>query len=202
MNKSPALPPCSLDELLTAVRACRVCRGHLAHEPRPVLLAGAAARILVIGQAPGSRVHATGIPWNDPSGRRLRQWMGIADEAFYDPGKVAIIPMSFCYPGKGPGGDLPPRPECAPLWHGALLERLPAIRTTLLIGHYAQRYYLPSLRGTVAGRVAQWRQYSPSRFLMPHPSPRNQRWLKDHPWFEADVVPALRAAVQDALSSD
>ncbi|MFM1895170.1 MAG: hypothetical protein RLZZ385_244 [Pseudomonadota bacterium] len=189
-----------LADLLTRVRACQICAANLPFAPNPVLRAAPSARLLIVGQAPGTKVHATGIPWNDPSGRRLRQWMGVEDETFYDITRVAIIPMGFCYPGRGAGGDLPPRPECAPQWHGPLLACLPRIRCTLLIGHYAQAYYLPDLRGSVGERVRRWREFSPRYFVLPHPSPRNQGWLRKHPWFEAEVVPALQATIRQLLS--
>ncbi|HHJ14161.1 MAG TPA: uracil-DNA glycosylase family protein [Gammaproteobacteria bacterium] len=181
-----------LEYLLEEVRACRACAGQLPFGPRPVLRADARARLLVVGQAPGTRVHETGIPWNDPSGDQLRAWMGVDRDFFYDAGRVAIIPMGFCYPGKGSGGDLPPRPECAALWRERLLALLPAIGLTLVIGRYALDWHLPGMRGSVAERVARWRECLPDLLPMPHPSPRNRLWLKRHAWFEAEVVPALR----------
>lgn len=190
-----------MSELLAEVRSCRLCANALPLGPRPVLSINPAARVLIIGQAPGTWVHRTGVPWNDPSGDRLRDWMGIQSAEFYDDSRVAIMPMGFCYPGRGPGGDLPPRPECAPRWHAALLARMPAIRCTLLIGHYALSAYRPELRGGVGQRVSQWRSYAPTFFLLPHPSPRNRRWLAQRPWFEADVVPALKTAVRDCLDT-
>ncbi len=159
----------------------------------------ASARLLVIGQAPGTRVHATGIPWNDASGKRLRQWMGISDEDFYDESKVAIMPMGFCYPGKGKSGDLPPRPECARQWHQQLLQQLPNIQCTILIGQYAQNHYLPGKFSSLTERVKNWSQFAPQSFVTPHPSPRNQLWLRRNPWFEAEVVPALQARVKALL---
>lgn len=153
-----------------------------------------AARILIIGQAPGRRVHATGIPWNDPSGDRLRDWLGVSRDEFYDRSRFAIMPMGFCYPGKGKGGDLPPRPECAPAWHKQVLAQLPNIRLTLLIGQYAQAHYLPAGRKASLGdTIKNWRSFLSAGYLpLVHPSPRNRRWLRDHPWFEAEVVPAMR----------
>ena len=163
----------------------------------------ATARLLVVGQAPGRRVHETGIPWNDPSGDRLRDWLQLDREAFYDEQRFAIIPAGLCYPGRGRSGDLPPRPECAPLWHPPLRAAMPDIRLTLLIGAYAQRYYLGTRHGrTLADTVHAWRDVLPDYFPLPHPSPRNRLWFKRHPWFEREVVPALRERVGAALAAD
>jgi uracil-DNA glycosylase len=185
-----------LESLLTAVRGCRACEAHLPLGPRPVLSAGETARILVVGQAPGIRVHATGIPWNDPSGERLRSWISLEPEVFYDASRVAIIPMGYCYPGRGKGGDLPPRWECATLWLEQLLARLPSIELTLLIGRYAQRHFLGRRRRpSLAETVRAWQEYVPEYMPLPHPSPRNQPWLKRHPWFEQELLPMLRERV-------
>ena len=189
----------SLDTLLEQVRRCNLCAPELPHEPRPVLRAKSSARLLVIGQAPGTKVHATGIPWNDASGRRLRQWMGLSDEQFYDEQLIAIVPMGFCYPGKGKSGDLPPRPECARTWHGRILDQLPNIQTTLLIGQYAQGFYQPGSYSTLTERVRDWQRFAPGQFVLPHPSPRNQLWLRRNPWFEEQVVPALQDTIRQAL---
>ena len=183
---------CSNAPLLTRVRACELCAGDLPRGPRPVVRASVSARLLIIGQAPGTRVHESGIPWNDPSGDRLRQWLGWNKEQFYDDSLSAIVPMGFCYPGKGKSGDLPPRPECAPQWHKALLELMPTIELVLLIGQYAQKYYLPEAKGSLTETVRSFRDYGPHYLPLPHPSPRNQLWLKKNPWFEAEVVPELR----------
>lgn len=191
----------TLEALLAAVRACRACAAHLPLGPRPVLRARESARILIIGQAPGLRVHITGIPWDDSSGERLRRWMGVDAAAFYDESRFAIIPMGYCYPGRGKDGDLAPRPECATLWLDHLLARLPRIELTLLIGQYAQRRFLGSRRkASLAATVKAWREYAPQYIPLPHPSPRNQPWLKRHPWFEQQLVPVLRARI-DALSA-
>ena len=191
-----------LDELLAGIRACRLCAEVLPHEPRPVLQAGADARILVVGQAPGRRVHETGLPFNDPSGDRLRDWMGIDRTVFYDPARLNIVPMGFCYPGTDPrGGDRPPRPECAAHWRERLMAALGEQELTLVIGQYAIRWHLgrEALREGVRGVVRRWREFAPAVFPMPHPSPRNIGWLRRNPWFEAEVVPALRRRVAEIL---
>lgn len=187
-------------ELLEEVRACTLCSEHLPRGPRPVVRASPTARLLIVGQAPGTRVHETGIPWNDPSGDRLRDWLQLDRDRFYDDSQIAIVPMGFCYPGKGRSGDLPPRPECAPTWHGRLLEAMPALRLTLLVGQYAQKYYLPQQYGSLSENVARYRDALPYWFPLPHPSPRNRRWLAQRPWFEQEVLPALRRAVAKALA--
>ncbi len=189
-----------LDTLLTRVRACTLCAEHLPLGPRPVLQAHASARILIAGQAPGRKVHASGIPFDDASGERLRAWMGISRETFYDPHRVAIVPVAFCYPGKGASGDLPPRPECAPAWRQPLIDQLPAVRLTLLLGRYALICHLPEQRGPLTDTVRQWRRLGPALLALPHPSPRNNGWLQQHPWFEADLLPELRTRVIRALA--
>ncbi|HKY02025.1 MAG TPA: uracil-DNA glycosylase family protein [Burkholderiales bacterium] len=188
--------------LLEEVRACSLCAHELPHEPRPVLRSfSAQARVLIVGQAPGRKVHETGLPWNDPSGDLLREWLQIDRDRFYDGKRIAIIPAAFCYPGKGSGGDLPPRPECAPTWHPRLQKHLPRVRLTLLIGAYAQAYYLGARRrGTLAATVRAWRDYMPNYFPLPHPSPRNRNWLKLNDWFEREVLPQLRAEFKRAMS--
>jgi uracil-DNA glycosylase len=189
-----------LQSLLAEVRACRLCAPHLPLGPRPVLRADARARILVVGQAPGTRVHATGIPWNDPSGDRLRAWLAVERETFYDERRFAIIPAGLCYPGRGRSGDLPPRPECAPLWHPRLRPLLPNIGLTLLVGQYAQAYYLDERRkATLTETVHAWREFLPEYLPLPHPSPRNTRWLQVNPWFERGVIPVLRRRVHALL---
>lgn len=185
-----------LINLLSEVRGCQLCAEHLPNPPRPVLRAASTAKLLIIGQAPGTRVHASGIPWDDPSGDRLRDWLGMDKAVFYDESRVAIIPMGFCYPGKGKSGDLPPRPECAPQWHQTLFDELPEIQLTLLIGQYAQHYYLGTQKQTLTQTVQNWREYLPKYFALPHPSPRNQLWLKKNPWFESDVLPALKQRIK------
>ena len=161
--------------------------------------ASTTARVLIIGQAPGTRVHATGIPWNDPSGDRLRDWLALDRDQFYDESRVAIVPMGFCYPGKGKSGDLPPRPECAQLWHESLLERMPQVELVLLVGSYAQSHYLGNSRETLTERVRRWREFGPRYIPTPHPSPRNTLWLRRNPWFETEVVPEIRRKVASLL---
>ena len=187
------------EELVRRVRACDLCKGELPLGPRPVVQLSEASRILVVGQAPGRKVHETGLPFNDPSGDRLRDWMGIGRETFYDDKKLAILPMGFCYPGKGKSGDLPPRPECAPAWREALLARLKHIELTLVIGQYAQAWHLPGPKQSVTDRVRQWRDVWPESLPLPHPSPRNLLWLRRNPWFERDIVPQLRSRVSQIL---
>ena len=189
----------TLKDLLADVRNCTHCEPQLQLGARPVLSMADSARILVIGHAPGTRVHATGIPWNDPSGDRLRGWMDVDCATFYDEGRIAIMPMGFCYPGKGASGDLPPRPECAPRWHARLLEHLPNLELTLLVGSYAQNYYLDRRHATLTQRVAAWQEYLPQFIPLVHPSPRNTYWLQQNPWFEAELVPALRQRVHNLL---
>ena len=190
----------TLEALLAAVRLCRACEAHLPLGPRPVLRATATARILIVGQAPGTRVHKTGIPWDDPSGERLRSWMGVSNDIFYDESRIAIIPMGYCYPGRGIGGDLSPRRECAQLWLDHLLAKLPLIELTLLIGRHAQRHFLGSRRkSSLAETTNSWREYSPAYFPLPHPSPRNTPWLQRNPAFERQVLPRLRTQIAAVL---
>lgn len=190
----------TLPILLTAVRACRVCEAHLPLGPRPVLQAAAGAQILIVGQAPGARVHASGVPWDDASGEKLRGWMGVDKATFYNASQIAIIPMGYCYPGRGVGGDLPPRRECADLWLAELLQKLPNIELTLLIGLHAQRHFLGGRRqSTLTKTVRQWQAYAPQYIPLPHPSPRNTPWFQAHPWFEQDLVPLLRDRVKQLL---
>lgn len=189
-----------IDKLFEQIRACRLCEAHLPLGPRPVIRGAESARLLIIGQAPGTRVHASGIPWDDPSGDRLRQWLGVDKATFYDESRIAIMPMGLCYPGKGKSGDLPPRPECAPTWHDKVLMLLPNIELTLLIGQYSQAYYLPgAARGSLTDTVRSWADYGPGWLPLPHPSPRNTLWLKKNPWFEQEVIPHLQQRVAPLL---
>lgn len=197
----PGSPESLMAGLLAEARACRVCAAHLPSGPRPVLRASVSARLLIVGQAPGTRVHETGIPWNDRSGDRLRDWLRLDRETFYDERRVAIVPMGFCYPGAAPrGGDRPPRPECAPLWHDRLLALMPDIRLVLLVGSHAQSRYLRDAGAvgpgaTMTRTVAGWRDLLPRFVPLPHPSWRNTAWLRRNPWFEAELLPELRGRV-------
>lgn len=185
------------------VRACRLCEPHLPLGPRPVFRVSPTARLLIVGQAPGTAVHETGIPWNDRSGDRLRDWLGMDRERFYDAARIAIVPTGLCYPGRAPGGgDLPPRPECAPLWHPVLLSLLPEVRLTLLVGSYAQAYYLGSRRkATVTATVRAYADTLPGFMPLPHPSWRTTAWQRRNPWFAAELLPVLRESVEKVLSS-
>jgi uracil-DNA glycosylase len=191
----------ALQDALGEARACRLCEAHLPLGPRPVLRGSASARLLIVGQAPGTRVHASGIPWDDPSGERLRDWLGLERDRFYDEQSVAILPMGLCYPGRSSrGGDLPPRPECAPHWHPRVRPLLAAVRLTLLVGAHAQAYYLERRRkDSLEDTVRAFRDYLPDFFTLPHPSWRVNFWLQRNPWYAARVVPELRARVAAAL---
>lgn len=189
----------TLTALLTDIRACTLCAAHLPLGPRPVVQAHASARLLIAGQAPGRKVHETGVPFNDASGERLRAWLGLSREEFYDARQVAIVPMGFCYPGTGPSGDLPPRPECAPAWRKPLLAHLKHIELTLAVGRYAQAWHLPHHGASLTGAVQDWRSTWPHTVALPHPSPRNNGWLKRNPWFEEELLPLLRARVREVL---
>ncbi|ALM69596.1 uracil-DNA glycosylase family protein [Vibrio vulnificus] len=189
-----------LEPLLTQIRACQVCASALPLGANPVVQAHSEAKILIIGQAPGTKVHHTSIPWNDASGNRLRVWLDIEKQTFYDPKQIAIMPMGFCYPGRGQSGDLPPRKECAPLWHEALLKHLSNIELTLLIGQYAQNRYLSNKPKTLTETVQNWQAWLPDYLPLPHPSPRNTLWLRKNPWFEEQTVPYLRQQVHQLLS--
>ncbi len=191
----------TLEQLLTQVTNCRVCQPYLKLGCNPVIQANEAAKLLIIGQAPGLKVHHSSIPWNDPSGDRLRQWLALDKEQFYDPKQIAIMPMGLCYPGKGRSGDLPPRKECAPLWHTPILKQLPNIEMTLLIGQYAQNYYLQDKPKTLTETVKSWRRWAPHYLPLPHPSPRNTLWLRNNPWFEEDVVSYIRDHVHQQLGN-
>jgi uracil-DNA glycosylase len=191
----------TFSRLIAEIRACTICADALPLGPRPILQADPAARILIVGQAPGRKVHQSGVPFSDASGDRLRNWMGLTPDAFYDPTSVALIPMGFCFPGSGASGDLPPRPECAPAWRSSLLDHLVNVRLTLVIGQYALRWHLPDAGPSVTTAVAAWRQHWPDVVPLPHPSPRNNRWLTTNPWFDRDLIPELRARVSDVLAA-
>jgi uracil-DNA glycosylase len=190
----------SLPTLLDEVRACTRCEAHLPHGPRPVVQVGASARILIAGQAPGRKVHESGIPFDDASGERLRAWLGLSRELFYDADRVAILPMGFCFPGTGRAGDLPPRPECAPTWRARLMSRLNHLQLTLVVGQYAQAYHLPDAGASLTHAVQAWRDTWPTVVALPHPSPRNNLWLKRNAWFERELVPLLRERVAQVLA--
>jgi len=195
-----------LTDLTDQILSCRICRDRpmgraLPHEPRPVLQPSATARLLIAGQAPGTRVHQSGRPFTDPSGDRLRQWLGVSMEDFYDPARTAILPMGFCFPGlSAKGADLPPRRECAPLWHPRLVPQLTRVRLTLLVGSYAQAFYLGARRKRgLTETVQAYREYLPRYLPLPHPSWRNSGWLKRHPWFEEELLPELRQRVRATM---
>ena len=189
----------SLKVLLKEVRACTICSEYLPLGPRPVVQVHPHARILIAGQAPGRKVHESGVPFDDVSGKRLREWMGVTHEEFYDPKRVAILPMGFCFPGTGKSGDLPPRPECAPAWREQLLGHLPRLELTLVLGQYAQAYHFEGPKTSVTELVGSWRTHWPHTIPLPHPSPRNILWLRRNPWFELEVLPALRQRISELL---
>ncbi len=188
------------ETLIAEVRRCRLCEPSLRDGVRPVVQADPQARVLVAGQAPGRKVHASGIPFDDASGDRLRDWMGVARATFYDASKIAILPMGFCFPGTGKSGDLPPRPECAPAWRGQILQHLEGLELTLVIGRYAIDHHLSARSRSVTDTVKRWREHEPSIIPLPHPSPRNNLWLRRNPWFEQELIPVLRERVARALT--
>jgi uracil-DNA glycosylase len=188
----------SLRQVMREAGDCRLCRQSL--EPRPVFRAARSSRLLIVGQAPGRRVHETGIPWNDPSGDVLRAWLAMERDEFYDTSRIAIVPVGLCYPGTVGGADLPPAPRCAPLWQPRFRAALPNLRLTLLVGSYAQAFYLPNRKRTLGDTVRAFREYLPDFFVLPHPSWRNLLWRRKNPWFEAEVLPELRRRVQDATT--
>jgi uracil-DNA glycosylase len=190
-----------MEALLKAIKNCQVCEKHLALGVNPIMAAGINSKIVIIGQAPGRIVHETSIPWNDKSGDNLRQWLGVDKATFYNPEHIALIPMGFCYPGTGKSGDLPPRPECAPLWHHQLLSLMPQVQLTLLIGQYAQNYYLrDQAQATLTDTVQQFERYLPRYLPLPHPSPRNNIWQAKNPWFAELVLPELKRRVKNILT--
>jgi uracil-DNA glycosylase len=194
------IPALHCEALVEEIRQCRHCEG-LPEIARPIIQAGSNARILIIGQAPGSRTTAQGRPFDDASGDRLRSWLELERESFYDPACLAIMPMGFCFPGSTASGDRPPRRECAPLWHPRLLEAMPAVRLTLLIGRYAQRHYITGHTDrSLTETIARWRELPPNLLALPHPSPRNRRWFSSNPWFDTELVPELRQRVARALA--
>ncbi|SDM49281.1 Uracil-DNA glycosylase [Oryzisolibacter propanilivorax] len=198
---TPPLASLPLDPLLQRVRACTLCAPFLPLGPRPVLQAGTGARILIASQAPGTKVHASGVPFDDASGERLRDWLQLPREVFYDDQRVAIVPMGFCYPGRAASGDAPPRPECAPTWRAPLLARLPNVALTVAVGRHAIGWHLPGSRGQTLADIVRTSGAPDSPVIaLPHPSPRNNGWLKHHPWFEAEWLPVVRARMAAALA--
>lgn len=192
-----------MKKLLSEIKNCRACEEFLAHGANPVVAASPKSRIVIIGQAPGTKVHASGIPWNDKSGDNLRSWLGVSKEQFYDTNLFALVPMGFCYPGKGTSGDLPPRTECAPLWHGKLWKFMKNVELTLLVGQYAQEFYLgKNAKATLTENVKHFREYLPKHFPLPHPSPRNFLWMKRNPWFAEEALPVLKRKVKKILEKD
>ena len=190
----------SFSSLLTEVRACTICKANLPLGPRPVLQLHPNARILIAGQAPGRKVHDSGVPFNDASGNRLREWLGVTQEVFYDSEKIAILPMGFCFPDSGKSGDLPPRPECEPAWRKQLLEQLRHLELTVVLGRYAQAYHFGESSLSLTELVKSWNTYWPDMIPLPHPSPRNNPWLHRNPWFETELLPSLQNSVSDVLA--
>ena len=189
----------AFSDLLGEVRACTICEPNLPHGIRPVLQIDPKARILIAGQAPGRVVHESGVPFEDASGNRLREWLGISREIFYNPEQIALLPMGFCFPGTGKSGDLPPRPECAPAWRIRLLENLENLKLTVVLGQYAQAYHFGKNPGSVTELVRSWQDHWPDMIPLPHPSPRNNIWLRRNPWFEVELLPSLRDRVKEVL---
>lgn len=187
-----------MERLLNDISKCSICKAHLPLGPRPVVTANEHSKIAIVGQAPGTKVHQSGIPWDDQSGKKLRQWLNVTDVQFYNTDNFAIIPMGFCYPGKAKTGDLPPRPECAPQWHAQLFERMPNLEMILLVGTYAQQYYLKDKK-TLTERVGDYKTYLPKYFPIPHPSPTNRFWRAKNPWFEEYIVPELQDVIRDVI---
>ena len=188
----------NIDKLKQSISLCTLCKGELPFPPRPVVKFSHSARTVIIGQAPGLKVQKSGIPWDDASGDRLRDWLQVSKETFYDESHIAIVPMGFCYPGKGSSGDKPPQPICAKTWHNSIFSLMPNLTSILLIGQYAQKYYLQDDR-TLTERVRNWRDYLPKYYVLPHPSPRNNIWLKKNPWFAEDNLPALQRVIKDSI---
>lgn len=193
------LYPFVMEQLIKEIRNCTVCKAYLPCEPKPIISVSPKSKILIIGQAPGTKVQNSGIPWDDASGKELRRWLGVTNEQFYDNNIFGIMPMGFCFPGVGKSGDMPPRPECAPLWHHQVLEQLPEVKLIILIGSYSQKYYLKNVFPTLTENVQHYEKFLPDYFPLVHPSPRNKIWQKRNPWFEDEVVPSLREMVSEIL---
>ena len=196
----PNIDMTKFNKLVTEVKSCTICKSMLPDGVRPVFQLHPKAQILIAGQAPGRKVHESGIPFDDASGNRLREWLGINQETFYNPKKIAILPMGFCYPGTGKNGDLPPRPECEPAWREQLLQQLPNLKMTLVLGRYAQKYHFKKESGSLTELVKSWKKYWPNEIPLPHPSPRNNIWLSNNQWFERDLLPKLQKRVSSVLS--
>lgn len=192
----------SFETLLNEVRHCNLCSGHLPFSPKPILQFHPQARILIAGQAPGKKAHEAGLPFSDASGKRLREWLGLTPDVFYDPKRLAILPMGFCFPGSGKSGDLPPRPECAPTWRDRLVRHLTQLKLTLVIGQYAQAYYFPDANSSVTDNVRCWRKNWPILIPLPHPSPRNTLWLQKNTWFGQELLPSLRTRIAEVLADN
>lgn len=189
-----------MQQLLTDIKNCTICAEHLTLGPRPVVSGHPNSKIAIIGQAPGAKVHTSGIPWDDASGKQLRKWLNVSNKDFYNEELFAIVPMGFCYPGKGSSGDLPPRKECAPQWHQPLFDLMPNIELVILIGMYAQNYYLgDKAKHTLTETVDNYPEYLPKYFVLPHPSPRNRFWLTKNPWFEQSVIPQLQSRIEKLI---
>ena len=187
-----------MNDLLFNIKNCKICEEFI--NPKPIVFLNETSKIIIIGQAPGIKVHKSGVPWDDASGKKLREWLGVTDEEFYDTDNFGIIPMGFCYPGKGKSGDLPPRKECAPKWHPILFEKIENVKLVVLVGMYAQKYYLDNIgKRTLTENVSSFKEYLPSYFVLPHPSPRNRFWLTKNPWFEKDVLPELKRKVTQII---
>ncbi len=189
-----------MNQLINEVTACTICKSFLPNPPRPVISVSEYSKIIIIGQAPGQKVHDSGVPWDDQSGNELRRWLGVDKEQFYDTNLFGLMPMGFCYPGKNSTGDLPPRPECAPLWHNMLLAKMKNIKLTILIGQYSQKYYLKDkFKPTLTENVRNYQEFLPKYLPLVHPSPRNKIWQKKNPWFELEVIPQLREIVKECM---
>lgn len=187
-----------MDRLLRDIRSCKICESHLPLGPKPIVNLSSSAKILIVGQAPGIKAHESGKPWNDASGERLRLWMNLTPDEFYDETRVGVVPMGFCYPGKGKSGDLPPRPECSKHWMQKVLKQLPSVQLKILIGGYAQRYFLDK-DALLTDNIRNWKQFFPELIVLPHPSPRNNIWLKKNSWFEEEILPTLQAKCRELM---
>ncbi len=189
-----------IEQLRNHINSCLLCQSTLPFEPRPIVQFSAESKLLIVGQAPGIKAHELSRPFDDASGTRLRSWLGLSREQFYDASLTAILPMGFCYPGRGSSGDLPPKKECAPQWRAKLLHELKSVQLTIVIGLYAMRYHFPQNRSNLTAIVKDWSSWLPTHIPLPHPSPRNNIWLKRNPWFERDCVPVLQMRVKDVVS--